>query len=48
MSIEDNKELDVLPSITVRFYCNRDKDYYIAHNELEKFSQPILIQSIIG
>ena len=47
MSIDDT-EPDVLPSITVRFYCIRDNDYYIAHNELEEFSQPILIKSIIG
>lgn len=46
MSIDDGKEFDVLPSIAVRFYCNRDNDYYIAHNELEEFSQPILIESI--
>ncbi len=48
MSIDDGTEFDVLPSITVRFYCIRDNDYYIAHNELEEFSQPILIKSIIS
>ncbi|MBK1811931.1 hypothetical protein JHL18_15020 [Clostridium sp. YIM B02505] len=46
MSIDDDTEPDVLPSITVRFYCIRDNDYYIAHNELEEFLQPVLIESI--
>ena len=48
MSIDEHTELDVLPSITVRFYCIRDNDYYINHNDLEEFSQPILVESIIG
>ena len=48
MSIDEHTELDVLPSITVRFYCIRDNDYYINHNDLEEFSQPILVKSIIG
>lgn len=46
MSIDDDTEPDVLPSITVRFYCIRDNDYYIAHNELEEFPQPVLIVNI--
>lgn len=46
MSIDDGTLFDVSPSITVRFYCIRDNDYYIAHNDLEEFSQPILIKSI--
>lgn len=48
MSIDEHTELDVLPSITVRFYCIRGNDYYINHNDLEEFSQPILVESIIG
>ena len=48
MSIDEHIELDVLPSITARFYCIRDNDYYINHYDLEEFSQPILVESIIG
>lgn len=46
MSIDDDTEFEVSPSITIRFYCIRNDYYYVTHNELEEFSQPILILSI--
>lgn len=47
MSLDDGKDDNVLPSVTIRFYANRG-DYFISHDksELEKFNQPVLIESI--
>lgn len=44
----DDKECDVLPSATVRFYAIRNNDPYISHDilNLEEFTQPILIEYI--
>jgi hypothetical protein len=47
MSLDDGKGCDVFPAVTIRFYNNLD-NYFISHDksELEKFDQPILIESI--
>lgn len=47
MSLDDGKDNDVSPSVTIRFYANRGNNF-ISHDEsdLEKFDQPVLIESI--
>lgn len=49
MSIDDEVD-DVFPSATIRFYAIRNELYYISHDklDLERFAQPILIDSLIS
>jgi hypothetical protein len=47
MSFDDGRQFDVLPSVTIHFYAIRNNNY-ISHDksELEKYNQPILIESV--
>lgn len=48
MSFDDGEELNVLPSVTVRFYTIRNNNPFISHDKLhlEEFNQPVLIESV--